>query len=65
MIIRRQLIGKDGWPTNVPTGFTVPANAIVTLHVVNFDGTTPIDAQYAKTSGTLDTETVQPISVAA
>ncbi len=58
-------IGHTGYVAFVPSDFTVPANSTVVITVRNFDGNTPIPAQYAAVSGTVgNTETVAPLKAA-
>lgn len=66
-ILTGGMIGKKDWPAFVPSSFQVPANATVTVHVLNFDDPDDMSAdtlvQYTKVTGLDDnTVTVQPIS---
>ena len=52
---------EDTGPAYVPSTFTLPANQLVTLTVVNFDNATALPAQYAKTSGIVGPMTIQTL----
>jgi hypothetical protein len=50
-IVTDAMTGKMGSPAFVPSDFTVPANTLVQVRIVNFDGATPIAPRYAAASG--------------
>ena len=55
-ILTGDQLGKKEWPAVVPAHFKAPANATVTVELLNFDDATPLAAgseQYAKVTGTV------------
>jgi hypothetical protein len=63
-----EMIGKPGYPIYLPSNFTLPANADVTITVINFDNATPLlkgDERYAKATGLVGgTFAMTPVSSA-
>jgi hypothetical protein len=63
-----EMIGKPGYPIYLPSDFTLPANADVTITVINFDGATPLlkgDERYAKATGVVGGSfSMTPVSAA-
>ncbi len=67
VVVTGGMIKKKDWPAVLPSDFSVPANATVTVHVLNFDDPDDMSAadmvQYTKVTGTVgNTVTVQPVS---
>ena len=64
-IVTGDMTGKTEWPAYIPSDFSLPANATVTVTITNFDNATPLAKgaeSYAKASGIVgDTFTVTPI----
>lgn len=65
-IVTGGMIGKDNYPAMIPSNVTLPANATVTVHVLNFDDPDDMSAaslvQYTKATGVVGNQvTVQPI----
>jgi len=53
-ILTGKMLGKSGWPTYVPADFTVPAHALVTVTIRDFDdGPAPVPAANLKVQGTV------------
>jgi len=66
-IVTGGMINKKDWPAVVPSALSLPANATVTVHVLNFDGADDMSAaglvQYTNTTGTVGNKvTVQAVS---
>ncbi len=58
------MLGTEFGPAFLPSALTVPANAEITVTVVNFDGATPLAGwaiQYAKAAGIAGKLTCQPL----
>ncbi len=53
-ILTGKMLGKAGWPTYVPADFSVPAHALVTVTIRDFDnGPAPVPAANLKVQGTV------------
>jgi hypothetical protein len=58
------MLGTDVGPAYLPSSFTVPSNADVTISISNFDGATPLAdnaVQYLKASGIEGQVSVAPM----
>lgn len=64
-IVTGDMTGKTEWPAYIPSDFSLPANATVTVTITNFDNATPLPKgaeSYARASGIVGgTFTVTPI----